>query len=457
MKKSTAGITAAIAVCAGILVFGADSSVDLTYRAAADKIIDAALADNGAYDKLSYLCDRIGNRISSSENYRKAVKWAAAEMERDGLVNVSTPEVMVPHWIRGRERAAILAPIQRTLPMLGLGGSVGTPADGITAPLVIVANFEELERAGRAKVDGKIVLFNVPYTGYGQTVRYRAEGPSRAARLGARAVLVRSVTPVSLQTPHTGALHYTDGIARIPAAAITIEDALLLSRLAESGDPVTIKLEMEARQEADVASANVIGEIKGREKPEEIVVIGGHLDSWDVGQGAQDDGSGVVTSMQAVALIQKLGLKPRRTIRVVLWTDEEYGSSGSVAYRKWVGPAIRNHVAAIEMDGGAEKPLGFGVAGEGPLQRVKPIGKLLERIGAGTITIGGGGADIAPLMKDGVPGIAHRSVGTRYFEWHHTQADTIDKIKPEELRMNVAAMAVMVYVLADMPERLDGK
>jgi len=457
MKKSTAALSAALVVCGSIIGWSADQSVDLSYRAAADRIIDAALADNGAYDKLAYLCDRIGNRISSSDHFRKAVKWAATEMERDGLVNISTPEVMVPHWIRGKEHAALLAPIQKNLPMLSLGGSVGTPTEGITAPLFVVTSFDELERAGKSKVDGKIVLFNVAYTGYGQTVRYRAEGPSRAARLGARAALVRSVTPVSLQTPHTGALRYTEGIAKIPAAAITIEDALLLARLAASGDTVTVKLDMEARQEADVAAANVIGEIKGREKPEEIIVIGGHLDSWDVGQGAQDDGSGVVTAMQAVALIHKLGLKPRRTIRVVLWTDEEYGSSGSIAYRKWVGPAIRNHVAAIEMDGGAEKPLGFGVAGEGPLQRVKPIGKLLERIGAGAITIGGGGADIAPLMKDGVPGIAHRSVGTRYFEWHHTQADTIDKIKPEELRLNVAAMAVLAYVIADMPERVDGK
>jgi len=457
MNKPTAMRIAALIVCGSVIGWSADQAIDISYKAAADRLIDAALADNGAYEKLSYLCDRIGNRISSSENYKKAAKWAAAEMERDGLVNVSTPEVMVPHWIRGREHAEIVSPVKRSLPMLGLGGSVGTPMDGITAPLVIFTNFDELERAGRSKIDGKIVLFNVAYSGYGATVRYRAEGPSRAARLGARAVLVRSVTPVSLQTPHTGALRYTDGIAKIPAAAITIEDSLLLARLVASGEKVSVKLDMEAHQEPDVTAVNVVGELKGREKPEEVVVIGGHLDSWDVGQGAQDDGSGVVTAMQAVALIHKLGLKPRRTIRVVLWTDEEYGSTGSLAYRKWIGPAIRNHVAAIEMDGGAEKPLGFGVAGDGPLQRVKPIGKLLERIGAGAITIGGGGADIAPLMKDGVPGIAHRSVGTRYFEWHHTQADTIDKIKPEELRLNVAAMAVMAYVIADMPERLDGK
>ncbi len=456
-------MTKRIAVLAtGLLAFAiaarsGNEPVDIAYRVTAEKIIDAALADNGAWDKLSWLCDRIGNRISSSENYRKAVAWAAAEMKKDGLVNVVTPKVMVPQWIRGQERASIVAPIARNLPMLGLGGSVGTPPEGITAPLIIVSSFDELERLGRNKVEGKIVLFNVPYTGYGPTVRYRSDGPSRAARLGARATLVRSVTPVSLQTPHTGALRYTDDLLRIPAAAVTIEDALLLQRLVSAGETVTVKLEMQARLEADVEAANVIGEIAGRERPNEIVVIGGHLDSWDVGQGAQDDGSGVVAAMQAVALLQKLGLKPRRTIRVVLWADEEYGSTGSAAYRQWIGSDIKNHVAAIEMDGGAERPLGFGVAGEGPLQRAKPIGKLLDRIGAGSITIGGGGADIAPLMKDGVPGVAHRSVGTRYFEWHHTQADTIDKIKPEELRLNVAAMAVMVYVLADMPERLDGK
>jgi Zn-dependent M28 family amino/carboxypeptidase len=213
---------------------------------------------------------------------------------------------------------------------------------------------------------------------------------------------------------------------------------------------------MEARTLPDAESANVIGEIPGREKPEEVVVIGGHIDSWDVGEGAQDDGSGIITALEAAHVLKELGLQPRRTLRVVFWTNEENGLAGAQAYREWVGDKVKDHVAAIEMDGGAEKPTGFGFTGSGDsaqmLARVREIGKLLDRIEAGSIVPGGGGADIGPLMRDGVPGLSLRTVGTHYFDWHHTRADTVDKVKPEELRLNIAAMAVMAYVLADMPE-----
>jgi len=340
--------------------------------------------------------------------------------------------------------------------MLGLGGSAATPKKGITAQVIPVASFDELEKRGRAEVEGKIVLFNAPWEGYFKTVQYRSNGASRAAKLGAMAVLVRSVTPVSLQTPHTGALEYAADAPKIPAAAVTIEDATLVQRLVDSGTRVVVHLEMEAHTLPDADSANVIGEIPGREKPEEIVVIGGHIDSWDVGTGAQEDGSGIMTALEAAHLIHELGLRPRRTIRVVFWTNEENGTAGAKAYREWVGEAVKNHVAAIEMDGGAEKPVGFGVTvgtnSSRLLDQLREVGKLLERIDAGTIQAGGGGADIAPLMRDGVPGLGLRTVGTHYFDWHHTRADTVDKINPEELRLNIAVMAVMAYVLADMPE-----
>lgn len=427
-----------------------------TYRAAADKLIDAALADTDGYTKLSYLCDRIGNRLSGSPGLEKAIVWAAEQMKRDGLENVVTPRVRVPHWLRGAERASIVDPINRPLTMLGLGGSIGTPKNGITAAVVPVGSFDELNRRGRSEIEGKIVLFNVPYEGYGRTVEYRHGGASRAAKLGAVAALVRSITPVSLQTPHTGAMEYATDAPKIPAAAITIEDALLVQRLTDAGNKVTVHLEMEARMLADADSANVIGEIPGREKPEEIVVMGGHIDSWDVGAGAQDDGSGCITTLEAAHLIQKLGLHPRRTLRVVFWTNEENGGAGGKAYRDWVGDKIRNHVAAIEMDGGAEKPIGFGVsAGANTSQMLaalKDAGKLLERIGPGAIESGGGGADIGPLMREGVPGIAPRTSGGHYFDWHHTRADTVDKVQLEELRKNIAAMAVMAYLLADLPD-----
>ena len=428
------------------------------YRDAAARLIDAALVDQGGMEKLSYLCDRIGNRLSGSPALERAVVWAAAQMKEDGLVNVVTPRVRVPHWVRGNESAALVEPVSKRLTMLGLGGSVATPKKGVTAEVVPVSTFEELEKKGRAGIEGKIVLFNAPYEGYGRTVVYRTGGPSRAARLGAVASLVRSITPTSLQSPHTGAVEYTEGAPKIPAAAVTIEDALLIQRLVDAGNTVSVHLEMEAHTLPDADSANVIGEILGREKPDEVVVIGGHLDSWDVGAGAQDDGTGIITALEAAHIIHQLGLRPRRTLRVVFWTNEENGGAGGQAYHEWVGDAVRSHVAAIEMDGGAEKPLGFGLSTPGDslpaLNRAREIGRLLERVDAGSIQPGGGGADIAPLLHEGVPGLAVRTVGTRYFDWHHTRADTVDKVKIEDLRANIAAMAVMAYVLADMPETL---
>lgn len=425
------------------------------YRAPTSKLIDAALADQGGMDKLAYLCDRIGHRLSGSPALEKAVTWAAAQMKADGLTNVVTPRVKVPHWVRGNESASLLEPVNKPLTILGLGGSVSTPKHGITAQVVPVSSFEDLDKKGRAAIEGKIVLFNVPYEGYNRTVVYRTTGPSRAARLGAVAALVRSVTPISLQSPHTGSLEYTDGFPKIPAAAVTIEDALLIQRLTDAGNPVVAHLDMEAHMLPDADSANVIGEIPGRERPDEIVVIGGHLDSWDVGAGAQDDGSGCITALEAAHIIHALGLTPRRTLRVVFWTNEENGGAGGDAYRTWAGDTVRNHVAAIEMDGGAEKPVGFGLGASGDMQptlaRVREIGALLDRIDAGAIQPGGGGADIAPIMVDGVPGLALRTVGTHYFDWHHSRADTTDKVKLEDLRANIAAMAVMAYVLADMP------
>ncbi|HME07512.1 MAG TPA: M20/M25/M40 family metallo-hydrolase [Bryobacteraceae bacterium] len=454
--------------CVAVTRAGTD---DLTehYRSAADRLIDAALKDTEGYAKLTYLCDRIGNRISGSRSLEKAVAWSVEQMKRDGLANVQTLPVKVPHWIRGRESAKIVAPIERPIRMLGLGMSVGTPAEGITADVVVVSGIEQLAELSRERVQGKVVLFNAVYKGYGQTVVNRIAGASRAAALGAAAVLVRSITPLAVELPHTGALTYQEGVPRIPAAAVTIEDALLIERLSQSGSPVKVHLEMEAHQGPEAASENVVGEIPGRDLPEEVVVLGGHLDSWDVGQGAQDDGSGIMASLEAVALVKKLGLQPRRTIRVVFWVNEENGGKGGEAYRRWVGDRLSNHVAAIEMDGGAERPLGFGFGGfgggraaavespdAGSLALLKQVGKLLERIGAGEIGPGGGGSDIAPLTREGVPSLSPRTVGLHYFDWHHTEADTLDKVDLEDFRKNVAGLAVMSYVLADMPGRLVG-
>lgn len=460
---------------AGALVAAEPSSISETYRDTADKLIAAAMADKEGLERLQYLCDRIGNRLSGTPSLERAITWGASEMKKAGLENVKTPPVKVPHWVRGNESATMLAPVAKPLTMIGLGMSVGTPKEGLTADVVVADDFDQLTAMGRDKIAGKIVLMNPEWKGYGQTVQYRSSSASRAAEFGAVAVLVRSMTGRSLQTPHTGSLSYAEGAPRIPAAALSLEDTAMIVRLVRSGTPVRVRLMMEAHQLPDADSHNVMGEIRGREKPEEVVVLGGHIDSWDTGQGANDDGSGIMATFQAVALIKKLGLRPRRTIRIVFWVNEENGGAGGRAYRELMGPAaVKNHVAAIEMDGGAEKPVGFGFGGGGEeraggrrrtaqpvspaspaaVQRAVEIGRLLASIDGGAISPGGGGSDIAPLLSDGVPGFGVRTVAAHYNDWHHTDADSFDKIVPSEFQANIASLAVMSYVLADMPDRI---
>jgi len=465
-KIAFAIVALVLAVGRGGHAQGQQRNLSEQYRETADRIIAAAMADSGGWEKLTHLTTQIGNRLAGSPQLERAVEWAAEAMRRDKLDNVRLQPVKVPRWVRGRESAEMVAPFQRPLAMLGLGLSIATPRAGITAAVVVVTTFEELDALGREKVADKIVLFDMPWQGYGRTVRFRSTGHSRAARLGAAAVLIRSVTGRSLYTPHTGAMEVREGELTVPAAAITVEDAAWIHRLVDSGKEVRVKLHMEAKLEPDADSANVIGEITGSEKPDEVVVMGGHIDSWDVGQGAEDDGSGCIAAWQAVALLKQLGLRPRRTLRVVLWTNEENGLRGGAAYRQVVGANIGNHIAGIEMDGGSEKPLGFGFGISGvdansndprfvaALEKVQQIGKLLEGIEAGEITRGGGGADIGPLMRDGMPGLGLRTAGEHYFDWHHTNADTLDKVEPQNLRKAIAMLAVMGYVLADMPERL---
>lgn len=427
------------------------------YREAAARIIGAALTDDTAYRRLAYLTDRIGNRLSGSAGLEEAVRWATAEMRRDNLDAVRAEPVMVPRWVRGAESLELVAPVRRRLPMLGLGGSTATPGQGITAECVVVGSFDELDRLGE-RVRGRIVVYDVPFTTYRETVQYRSAGASRAARHGAVAVLVRSVTPVSLQSPHTGALNYADDQPKIPAAAITIEAAQMLRRAQERGENVRVTLRMEAKFLPDAESANVIAEIRGRERPEEIVLVGGHLDSWDVGTGAHDDGGGCIAAWEVVRLLKKLNLRPRRTIRVVLFTNEENGLRGGNGYREAHKNEVANHVLAIESDSGVYRPTGFGLAETATPQtraRVRAIASLLASLDADRVAPDGGGADISPLMREGVTGMSLDVDGTHYFDIHHTDADTFDKVDPRELAACVAAMTVMAYVAAEMPERLD--
>jgi carboxypeptidase Q len=433
---------------------GSEHAVAAVYREAADRLIDAALADSFAYERLTELVDRFGHRFSGSASLERALDWILAEMAADGLENVRGEPVMVPHWVRGAESLELVAPRRMKLPMLGLGGSVGTPPEGVRAEVLVVNSFEELE-ARKEEAWGKIVLLNAPFTTYGKTVTYRVLGAVAAARAGAVASLIRSVTPFSLRTPHTGQMRYDPDVRPIPHAAITVEDADMLRRMQERGEKIVVLLKMRAQTLPDVESRNVIAEIVGWERPEEVVVLGGHIDSWDVGQGAMDDAGGSVAAWEAVRLMRALGMRPRRTVRVVLWANEENGLRGARAYREAHRDEIDDHVLAIEADAGVFKPLGFGFSGsDAAYEVVREIGTLLDRIGAGAVTRGGGGPDIGPIMKEGVPGMGLRVDGERYFWYHHTEADTIDKLDPREMAESVAALAVMAYVAADMPERL---
>jgi carboxypeptidase Q len=304
-------------------------------------------------------------------------------------------------------------------------------------------------------VKGKIVLFNVPFTNYGDTVRFRAAGPSRAGALGAAAMLVRSVGPPGLRLPHTGALTYADGQPQIPAASVTTEDAARLQRMVDRGTTVRLKLTMEARFLPDADSANVVGEIRGRELPDEIVVIGGHFDSWDVGTGSTDDGGGAVATWDALRLMKKLNLRPRRTVRVVLWTNEENGGRGGQAYRDQHLGELANHVLMLESDGGVFRPTGFGFTGSDAARaKVRDIAQLLAGIHAETIGAAGGGSDIGPSVQQAnIPSMS-LEVDGNYFLIHHTPADTVDKIDPLEIARSSGAIAVMAYVVAEMPDRL---
>jgi carboxypeptidase Q len=438
------------------------------YRETAGKIVAAALAENDAYRKLEDLCLSIGHRLSGSPQLEKAIDWAIAELKKDGADAVRREKVMVPHWVRGAESAMLTEPRREALHILGLGGSVGTPPEGITAPVLVVADEEDLEkRAGEAA--GKIVLFDKPLpphdaetgSGYWGTVKYRVHGARLAAEKGALACLVRSVTARSLRSPHTGGMTYGESARKIPAAAVSVEDAELLARLQARGARPVVQLKMEARTLPDAESANVIGELRGSSLPDEVVVIGGHIDSWDVGHGAHDDGGGCVIAMETIRLLRKLGLVPRRTIRVVLWTNEENGFAGAKAYAEGHAAELERHVAAIESDNGVFQPAGYSVEcldrGREAIaakQMEEIVGLFPSSIGPLKATVGHSGADVSLLEPAGVMLLGHRVDGSRYFDYHHTHADTIDKVDRAELSRSVAVMAAVAYILADMPGRL---
>jgi carboxypeptidase Q len=429
-------------------------SIKSKYVETSLKIISKSLTDSTAYNRLGYMCDTFGPRLSGSKNLENAINWILKEMNNDGLENVKGEKVAVPTWIRGKESATLLSPFMKELSMLGLGGSIATPRGGLKAEVIVVNDWDELESRSN-EVPGKIVLFNAPFTSYGETVAYRYSGASAAAKHGAVASLIRSIGPWSMNTPHTGVMAYKDDVQKIPHAALTMEDVMMLSRIHDRNGKIIVKLDMNARMVADRWSHNVLGEIKGSIYPEEVVVVGGHIDSWDVGQGAHDDGGACIASWEVLRLIKELGLKPKRTIRCVMWTNEENGGKGNKGYRDMHMDEMDKHVLAIESDGGVFSPEGFGFSGnESAREIVEEIHELMKPIGANTISEGGRAADVAPLNDEGVPVMSLKVDGSKYFWYHHTNADTFDKIDFNEFNRCIAAMAIMAYVVADLDEAL---
>jgi hypothetical protein len=431
----------------------------------------AALESDYAYKQVAYLCDNIGPRLSGSPQAQRAVEYVAGEMRRLGLV-VQLEELKVPHWVRGLETGALtqfpgMAPgTTQKIVLTALGRSVATPAEGLNAEVVVVNNFEELNALGRSKVQGKIVLFNYKFdrlmaaqgfggSAYGQAVAYRGGGPSAASRLGAAAVLVRSAGGSQNRLVHTGATRYADDAPKIPAAAVSYEDADLIAHLTEQGT-VRMRLVLTPQTLPDAVSYNVIADIKGTEHPDQVVIVSGHLDSWDLGTGAIDDGAGVAVAMQTAQLFKQLGLRPKRTLRFIAWMNEENGTVGGNTYARNQQANIADHFAAIESDRGAGHPLGFYYTGKLEIgAMLDPVAAILQSSGAGLSKYDSDTeTDIGPLSEAGVPAFALWQDTRTYFNYHHTEADTLDKIDPRELAENAAVMAVLAYALANLEQPL---
>lgn len=471
LSRAAVLLLAAFLVAAPAWSAGTEQAAPAVDPAVLARIRDAALSSDWAWQRLSDLTDKIGPRLSGSPQAEAAVTQVAAALHAAGL-SVTLQPARVPHWVRGEEQAELVeypgrpSGLTQRLHLTTLGGSVATPKQGLTAPVLVVRSFDDL-KAHAAEARGRIVVFDHAFnqdlasngqamSAYGQAVAYRVQGASAAARAGAVAALIRSVGGADFRLPHTGVMKYEGDAPKIPVAALSAEDAMLVDRLAAQG-PVSLHLLLTPQTLPDADSHNVLADLPGRDKPDEVVLVSGHLDSWDLAQGAIDDGAGVSAAMGAVQVLKSLGLQARRTIRVVAWMNEENGSGGSKAYFEANKDRLAQQTAVIESDSGAGQPLGV-VASVIPdsVAALKPVTDALEPIGATAIERRDGevGADISPLQDAGVPGFAPLVDTREYFFYHHTAADTLDKVKPEYLRRQMAVMAVLAYYLAEMPEPL---
>lgn len=451
MKKIALLLNFALAVCGTAIAQNADS---LAIR----KLYTYALTKAECYQNLDYLCNQIGQRLSGSANAEKAVNYTKKLMEDYSFDKVYLQEVMVPHWERGaKEQAEIrIAKTKTTVKICALGGSVATAREGLKAQIIEVRDLDELKKIGEGKIKGKLVFFNKPmdptnietFDSYGPAVGPRSRGAAEAVKYGAVGVIVRSVNPSIDDHPHTGATHYAESGEKIPAAAISTRDADKLSELLEKNPSLEFWMKLNCRSFPDARSYNVIGELRGSEFPEEVIVVGGHLDSWDLGTGAHDDGAGCTQSIEVLRMLKETGIRPRHTIRAVLFMNEENGLRGGYKYAEVVEQTKEKHVAAIESDAGGFTPRGFGIDGSAAsVSKIRSWTNLLKPYGLYAIDAGGSGADIGPLKKSGATLIGFRPDSQRYFDIHHAETDVFETINKRELELGAASMAALIYLI----------
>ncbi|PFX28063.1 carboxypeptidase Q-like [Stylophora pistillata] len=442
---------------------GVDKALDMVrneiadHQADANEIIDFLTKGPGkhqVYNRLATFVDTFGSRVAGSANLEHAIDYMLNELKEDKLDNVHGEEVNVTHWVRGKESAQMIMPRNHSMALLGLGGSVGTPPEGITAEVLVVSSFDELHaKASEAK--GKIVVFNEKWIRYGKTVAYRDNAAVEVAKVGGLASLIRSVTPFSINSPHTGWQYYQKGVKKIPTACITIEDAEMMARMAARGTKIVVNLKMEAQNLPPVVSRNTVAEIEGSVYPEQVVLVSGHLDSWDVGQGAMDDGGGAFISWQALSVIRQLGLKPKRTMRMVLWTGEEEGLLGAEQYYIRHKENAGNFSLVMESDIGTFKPVGIAFKGSKNASVVmEEVMQLLKPINVTNLKVTNVGGDITFWIEEGVPGGSLDNENSKYFYFHHSNGDTMTVQDPDDMDLCAAVWTVVAYTVANLDEML---
>lgn len=428
-----------------------------SYQLIADQIISYSLhgqGENQSYNRLATFTDKFGSRLSGTKNLENSIDYMLAVLKEDGLDNVHGEDVNVTHWKRNTEYATLIQPRLKKIAILGLGSSVGTPVGGITADVFVVRSFDDLD-SHSGEVAGKIVVFNQDYVSYSATAGYRVICASKAAKYGAVATLIRSVTPQSIYSPHTGIQLYAQGVKKIPTACLTVEDAEMLDRMQLRGEMIKIHLFMGAANYNMSKSRNTVAEIKGSVYPEQLVLVSGHLDSWDVGEGAMDDGGGAFISWQALSIIRQLGLKPKRTVRLVMWTDEEAGGVGSLQYYQAHRGEADNISILFESDEGVFTPYGMVFTGTPKAKAMMAqVGSLLKSVNSTGVYDNGGGTDVQWWRKNGVPTASIANHNERYFWFHHSDGDTMTVLDPVEMNLCSAVWAVYAYVLADMDNLL---